>query len=304
VTHHAEAARSFVTVIATSLLFFVAALAVLKLIEFGLDFRFDFEGVIQYLVDEYEAAASAVAALFEPHIRSLLTTIGDWFGWNLTLQPHWKHVFVLLGVYFFRDSRMFRKLRYYDVAIVSFVWGAIVAFFASVVAGSIAVERGDMHANFLIGATPVVAFFAYILGPTLASALSRREQSAAYLGGQVEPFWSYLSRRVWRNLIVVSVGLAILAFFLLVPGVANSLPVIGELRSPGLVLLAVLIILLAGYWLGRGYKQASRQARDKGAPFSRTFFNSGNVNLSIAMLSPFVGSAAIVLFDRLLKLAI
>lgn len=295
-------AASGIFTVVTALIFFAGALSIVKLIEFGFDLKFDFEQVIQYLVDEYKSYASAVAAYFEPYIKTLLLNLRVWFGWDVQLYPHWKHVFVLLGIYFFRDSRMFLKLRYYDVAMFSFVWGALVAFVASVIAGVFELKRGDMWGNFVIAATPVLGFFFYVVGATLANAWWRREDSAAYLGGQVEEFWPYLGRRVRRNLIVVSFGIVFLAVCLLLPGVSDLLPAIREMKSPGLILLAVLIVALAAYWLWRGFNQANRQVRDKGVAFATAFFSSGNVNLSIAMLAPFASTVLIILFDQFLKL--
>jgi hypothetical protein len=226
----------------------------------------------------------------------------EWFGLDLHVHPHWKHVFVLLGVYFFRDSRMFRRLGYYDVAAVSLMWGAIVAFATGVVVGLIPLARGDMWSNFLIGATPVAGFFVYILGPTFASALWRREDSARYLGGRVEPFWSYIWRRAKRNFLVLGVGVVFLGLCLLVPAVGDVVPAIREVRGPGLVLLAVLILLLAAYWLWRGLGQARRQARETGVSLRTALSNSGNVNLSMAMLAPFAASVLLVALNELLKL--
>ena len=164
------------------------------------------------------------------------------------------------------------------------------------------VEKTLIEGNFVIAATPVLGFFFYVVGATLANAWWRREDSAAYLGGQVEEFWPYLGRRVRRNLIVVSFGIVFLAVCLLLPGVSDLLPAIREMKSPGLILLAVLIVALAAYWLWRGFNQANWQVRDKGVAFATAFFSSGNVNLSIAMLAPFASTVLIILFDRFLKL--
>lgn len=284
---------------ATIILFLAGGLSILKLIEFGLDLNLDFEEVIRRIVEDYDAILSLVLT---PLVNGLLALLRDWFSLDLHVYPHWKHVFVLLGIYFFRDSRMFRKLGYYDVAAVSLVWGAIVAFATSVVVGLIPLERGDMWSNFLIGATPVAGFFLYILGPTFASAFWRREESAHYLGGRVEPFWSYIWRRAKRNFIVLGVGVVFLGLCLFIPAVGDKLPAIGEVRSPGLVLLAVLVLMLSSYWLWRGFGQARRQSRDKGVPLRTALSNSGNVNLSIAMLAPFAASIVLVALNELLKL--
>jgi hypothetical protein len=155
----------------------------------------------------------------------------------------------------------------------------------------------------LIGAMPVAGFFVYILGPTFASALWRREDSARYLGGQAEPFWSYIWRRAKRNFLVLSVGVVFLGLCLVVPPIGDMLPAIRDVRSPGLVLLAVLILVLAAYWLWRGLGQAQRQARETGVPLRTALSNSGNVNLSMAMLAPFAASILLVALNELLKLA-
>jgi hypothetical protein len=286
--------------LATIILFLAGGLSILKLIEFGLDLNLDFEEVIRRIVEDYDAL---LALVLTPIVNAVLALLREWFDIDLHVHPHWKHVFVLLGIYFFRDSRMFRKLGYYDVAAVSLVWGALVAFATSVIVGLIPLERGDMWSNFLIGAMPVAGFFVYILGPTFASALWRREDSARYLGGHAEPFWSYIWRRAKRNFLVLSVGVVFLGLCLVVPPIGDMLPAIRDVRSPGLVLLAVLILVLAAYWLWRGLGQAHQQARKTGVPLRTALSNSGNVNLSMAMLAPFAASILLVALNELLKLA-
>lgn len=54
---------------------------------------------IQSVMDAYTQTLEVLGAVAEPWIHPFLTWIGGLFGWDLTLHPHWRPIFVLMMVY-------------------------------------------------------------------------------------------------------------------------------------------------------------------------------------------------------------
>jgi hypothetical protein len=63
-------------------------------------FNYGFSPTLQLMLDAYENTTRFFLGWTEPYIRGLITGLRNFVGWDLTLYPHWKHIFLLMMLYF------------------------------------------------------------------------------------------------------------------------------------------------------------------------------------------------------------
>lgn len=278
---------------------FFAALSLVRLIEYASNLSFDFKGILPDIAAAWDDLLSRLEAKLTPLIGPIYKQLYNWFGWQLILQPHWKYICALLGSYFVGDITTAFLRRHFDVVLVSAVAGALSATTAGVVAGSIPLSHHNPWDNLVIVAAPALAFFFYIFSATLANAWWHRREFAEYAGHPVEPFWRFLWTRSARNFRNTILALTVSACFLWIEPLADT-PLLRDADSPGLVLLAILFLILSGYWLWRGGQQARKRVL-AGKPAWDAIMESGNIQMSIAMILPFLWTVVLwIAFDLLL----
>lgn len=201
--------------------------------------------VLVGLLDVYEAELTRIAVVFEPAISWLLWVLRSVFSWELTLYPHWKHVFVLLNVYFAaRYTSAFRAGN----------WGAAWLMVLSGVAFGALASVGA-------GTTPLTGDTAQI--QTNIAAMTLYPALGILVFDFVEIIWTSLVRvgveganpaAAFRKLlgrIGVRFGAAVAIAGLAI--ILSLLPVgFDGLPSPGLSLLLAITLLMGFYWLYQG----------------------------------------------------
>jgi hypothetical protein len=68
-------------------------------------FHFELGPILLAALEKYEKLVNFLLGWADPYISIALKKIAEWFGWHLHLHPHWRHVFVLIGLYCFRGAR-------------------------------------------------------------------------------------------------------------------------------------------------------------------------------------------------------
>lgn len=270
----------------------MGTLSVVMLIKHG--FEVSFVSALLIVLDYYEGGMRLLFVWVEPYIGALLRILSTWIGLEMQLFSHWKHVFVLLGVYFVRDVSETYAVDRRGSAIFLAVLGIVFGLLASIGSGTIALSQGDRLASFLIVAIPVFGVTGYDLGKLLWYATWLREWTAERYDEPLQDWWPYLRDRLHFVARLLAVGLAVAWFGLDVGFVQQS-------RNPGLVLLLALVMLLTIYWLVIGAIRA-KDVRIDDDTWLQAFQRTGAALLGIAMLRVLIFSALFLLTNAGLKL--
>ena len=236
------------------------------------------------VLENYERATIFLFGWAEPIVKPLLSAIGGWIHVDLVLYPHWKHVFVLLGVYFFRDVTETFSVGRPGSGVFLLAIGIAIDAASSLGAGTTPLDPRDWLANFLISAIPVLGVTLYDFGKLLWYATFLRAWTAERYNEPLQTWWPYFSDRAHYVARVLAIGLAAALF-------GQYLPLVQASANPGLTTLAVLIASLAIYWLVLGAIRAN-QARQHGETWDQAFEKNGATLLGAAMLRIMIGATA------------
>ncbi len=267
---------------------FVAGLSILALI--NTIYVDGFSETLQHLIGVYEAAVGQFFAYIR--LTQLVTIVSEllrsMFDVDLDLQPHWKHVFVLLGFYFFREILLNLSESRFKTAIYNLVVGLPCATIFSAAAGSIRPTPAHTMDDFLIGSLPIFAALIYhILGllwdatADLKFYENRNQNEAPPTPYQI--FSTGLCRSTSRNL----AGITIVLIGIHVPPF-NGLPI------PGLGVLVLIVLLFGIYWLIDGAFDAKRFRADD-EPAFEAYLRSSHTRLGANIFGSFTLAAITVI---------
>jgi len=253
----------------------LGALSMLRLFELG--FPSGFGSVLGLLLEYYERLLGWLVRPVEPFIKAWLAQLHDYIGWPEALYAHWKHVFVLLGLYFFREVWI-RRVYGLDFVISNFLLGLFVALTSAVLAGTIPLTNADQMAQFLFALVFILGAAVYGVIGFVWDATFLRHRWAQVRNRSVPTWWSYfrwgLSRILSRSL----VGLVLV-------WAALQIPLVRQMPSPGVAVSLVLIIAFAVYWLCDGLID-SKNMRREDESWRAAYWRSLHTQLGLAILGP------------------
>lgn len=262
---------------------------------FRIGFGLGLVAAIEHIYLYYEHLLSVLVGWTEPWIRSQLADLGRFLKVSLHLDSHWKHISVLLSIYFFREVGLGFRLYGAGYAIFNGLVGLLIAVAFGVATGAVPNIPSSALAQFLIGALPVLGAAAYGIVTFAWDATYIRESQARTRHMPVPTWWGHyrwgLTRVANR-----SVGGLILLWGLL------RIPAIQRLPEPGLAAFALLVLALACYWLVDGAFEAEK-IRLPGEDWGEAYMRAGFTQLGMAMIGSFfwvllalVASAGLVAF--------
>ncbi len=138
----------------------LGAFSMLRLIELG--FTSGFGALLGMLLEYYDKLLGWLLWPIEPFIKARLAELHQYIGWPDVLYAHWKHVFVLLGLYMFREANIGRVYGLGHV-ILTFLLGLITALIFGVLAGTVPLTKADQTAQFLFAAVLILGAAVYAL---------------------------------------------------------------------------------------------------------------------------------------------
>jgi hypothetical protein len=239
--------------VSTTLGVVLGALSVVKLVQHGL--HYGLGPTLQIVVDYYEHFTRVMLGWAEPYIREQLVSLSGLLSWTPHLHPHWKHIFVLMGLYFFRAAGNAFRAGYRGTALFRTLWGLAIAAVASVGAGTVPIAQDDIWANALVAAVPIVGVTVHDIGYAAWSATTYRRKRAGLFSIPIPTWWSYFVTGMLYAMGRGVIGLAVL-------WIGLQMPTIQRLPSPGLTMLGVLIVGLGGYWLSLAGFQVTKIRRE------------------------------------------
>lgn len=204
-----------------------------------------FSTALKSLVETYDRLLGEIV------VRAQLDHVAFWiagllrgvFDIDLPLQGYWKHVFTLIGLYFFRQVALNFKARIPGTAVFNLLTGIAVALAAAVWTGLIDVTSPDVMDAFLIVAIPLYAAELHHLVGVAWDATVLRKYQAERRGQATPPsWWGHFRMGLNRGVSRTFWGLTIALVLVHVPAVC-------ALDNPGLAALVLLVFLFGIYWL-------------------------------------------------------
>lgn len=235
----------------------LGAMSVLALMRHGFDYGFG--PTFTLLLAYYDNLIHALIGWWaEPIVLALLGDLSAYFGLDLHLHQHWKHVLVLMGFYVSRQATSIRSMervlawggRLQGSSLFYQSWGLATALVTSVTVGSISPSTGRFEEYLLFTGAAIAGVAVFDLGGAVWNTQFYRKRVASMTEAQPNSWWRefeghlfYIGRRS-------AVGVALALVLLLIPEVKT-------LQSPALAACALLTLALALEWLWLGLRRAA-----------------------------------------------
>jgi len=231
------------------------------------------------MLDWYDKFVGALLGWADPWIKIIVVWIAGWLNWNIVLYPHWRHIFVLLGLYCFRGA----WADYADgnpiTAAFRLFLGFIVVVTTSITVGVVPLTQGDLITNFLIAAVPILGIFFNDVILRLWRATFTRVNEARRIKKQTPTWWGYFGKVFFLILGRTIVSLAVVYFGL-------QIPIIQRIPSPGLAMLALLIVSHALHQLVLGARE-TKLIQSDGETWRHAFHRSRGTIIGFGILGVF-----------------
>lgn len=269
----------------------LGALSIFTILKEGFDYRVSetFARISEY----YDRLVTTLIGWASPYLEGISTGLGEVFSAQptLTLYPHWKHIFILLGIYFFRNAANNTQHERLASRVFKQALSGLFALVFSAATGLISLDAQDMSAQFQIAAIPILGAWLYdiVYLAWHATFLRKAYANEFNFQEQKEQSWTAFFVTRSRNASIRYVIGLLLAVGLL------QIPQVQALPGAGLFVLAVLVILLGFYWMGRGMSIRRRMILEGRAP--ETLPALPSINLSSEMLGVFAYLLIILLIN-------
>ena len=190
------------TVVWTVLGIILSSLSIFLLIHQGIEFSLSRPFLV--ITAYYEAFIQVVLKPFEPYVLYAATYISEVLRINIEVQPHWRHAFIVMVVYFLVDFRTYVIRRYFATSVVTFSVALVLATVASVGSGHFDLNDPGMRSVIL----PIAAFFLYevMKAPWSATFIRRPDTSWLYTFGYYTVLYGLLNMLIG---VVVVGGIAL-----------------------------------------------------------------------------------------------
>ncbi len=249
--------------------------------------------LLTLLVEEYEKWLNYILGWAAPFIEALTR----WLGWNITLHAHWRHIFVLLGLYFFAGASVEReeqRIGRQSAWIFRLSTGLIIAISTSILLGTVPVTSSDIWPNLML---TLIAFCA-VATNDLSLRAYRAWRMLPYetmqrLKGQPTSRWHYFRNAAIPITLrtIVGVVFAYLAIHLLRQTIA-----------PGILALISFVLYLALNQIYLGIREVDL-LRDGNESWRSAAGRSRGILIGLNMLWVFVVALAILLLSIARELA-
>jgi hypothetical protein len=233
------------------------------------------------ILNSYQRLVDLTLRLAEPGIEAMLRFARQFISIDLPAEGPWKHVFVLMTLYLVRRALHSFRVGHPATGVFRFVWGLVCALASAIATGTVPSASGAFWPNFLIAGFPVLGLTIYDLLDGIWAATILRGPIASEEGRAAESWAIYSGDRIYHALERALGGFALLLIGL-------QLPTVLQFRNPGLVMLGVLIIALALWWLVIGAIVASRVRNNE--PWLKVFFRTSQARVGLAVLYTCVGA--------------
>lgn len=261
------------------LTYVVGALSMIALFKHG--FEVSFVSALQIVLDFHESLMGWLFGWAEPFIRATVARV----GWDLQLYPQWKHVFLLMWLYFGTHARMAWNQGHKDSAAINATFGGLIAF-AVAVFGGVTPVTGPIT-SMLMPLSAVGGVVLYGLGNSAKAAVFYRNE---------DELWLHAFREFSRH----SLRFAVFGGIIIAVGaLAGSQMDNDKLPTLGLFVLFALYVSLAIYRIILGPRWGRHKPDKRGTWWQR---RSGEAKIGFYMLFLICGMVLFVLSSAGLRL--
>ena len=262
----------------------LGAMSVLSLSVVSLDLGMS--ALISEVYGFYNQFVSILLGWAEPHIYVVLNAVGAWAGVDLDLDASWRHVLVILMIYFSADARASASMGRAGFAIFSLIWALLIGVLGAVATGTRPVEGTALDVWAV--ALPIMTVVIFEFGRTLLSAAFRLPTPSARSGTTRPEIFKYLILRF-----PIAIGII---------GVVNVASVIalfnqGEVAfgNANLAALGSFLVSLILYFLVRAGFAAMRPA--DGRSRLLRLRQSGSFEVAMLMASTLAGGVVLIVMN-------
>lgn len=262
--------------------FMLGGLSVIALIQESLNFGLS--SVLTDVICEYEKLISALLAWVLPIAELIVELIQAVYEVELRLINDWKHVFVIFGIYIYRNAVVSFSMGAISTGVFRICWGTLVCLSLSLFIGLLPELKSAALQRFLVAASFPSALLCYRVGYQVwaVNFLVHRFPEMFRVDSATVSKWSQLLELVRRDVVMFWVSVVLILIVLSM--IPNAEP-----RVSGLLIGLGYVFLLAVYFLYDGYSRAVR-ATGKDVEFEACFKRQGATKLGFSMLYVFIYS--------------
>lgn len=252
-----------------------------------------FTDVLALIVETYDSILTRLISPFQPAIDWIVRNLS--YLWSIEFRLHgiWKHIFVLLTIYFFSRAGGAFSMRQYGTAIFRLVWGIFVALIFSILASLKSEQVVNFSQEFRIAFSAIGCIAIYELGINIWFATFFRQFQAVLYKRSVRSWTSefvHLSKEDSLRILFGAVLVTVMLF----------LPWPSYVTRPELMVLAIVVFLYGAFWLFWGWRQTGfERSIKKRLEIAKT---NGDVIVGTAMVRSFLYAFIAVLIDTAAKL--
>lgn len=259
--------------------------SVLALFKYAVDHSYSI--ALEMLIQRYESILSTILFPITPIAQLIAEFFGTLFNIDVQLKPHWRHVFVLMGVYFLSRVKGSFDAKLYTTAYFRMILGLTIAFIASVAAGSPVVFREGYLNHAFIPISAIIGMLFYEVGLNIWYASFFRKMQAKLHARAI---------RTWVGeffaLSVSDIQRAVIAAVIIFAGL--FLPAIQTLPLPGLLLLGFLMFFYGCFWMFWAWVQTHSNKKNGE---SIDYWSNSDAIVGRSMVSIFGWAASVILLD-------
>ena len=252
-----------------------------------------FSDVLTLFVETYDALLTKLLSPFKPALDQFVEKLSQFWGYDVALQDYWKHIFILLMIYFMSRAAGAYSMQRYGTATFRLFWGILVAFAFSVLASIEAENFVPVSQDFRIAFSAIACIAVYEIGINIWFATFFREHQAKVHHRATRNWASEFYNLSKEDGLRLLSGTALTTVMLLLPWPEVVL-------RPEIVVLAVLAFLHGCFWIVWGWRQTRFEPRLSGRLESAK--RNSDIIVGIAMIRSFVYAFIAVVLDAAARL--
>lgn len=239
---------------------------------------------LQRVLDYYNNLKKAILWPLESLLHDFLGYISKFFQFQITLLPQWSDVFVLLFLYFGARVRAYWDAGFRKRALFRFFWGLVIAISTAVIGGILPLT--GLVSSAALTVVTLLGITIFEIGDCACSATFSRKAGLTWR----EDFKRYAA----FGFPPIIIGVAVLLSGVLVTGIYFP----NQRHLLGVILLFILIVIFAFYWLLRGWQFAGDSSlREIGESQWDKFKRSSNTRIGTVMLGTIAGTLIFLLLN-------
>lgn len=240
--------------------------------------------VLKRVLDYYVAVKAFVFSPLTPMLVSLVNYFSNLFGVNFELSPHWSDVFVLLLLYFGARARAYWDAGLRARSVFRNIYGVLISFLTGAISGVVPIT--SVTSSVLMVSIALFGIMAFELADCSWSATFSRKPGLAW-AQDFKRYAAFSFPPLYINAALLLVG-ALIAHYVF--------PTNGQ--NVGLVLLLIFALVLACYWLIRGWLSAGEADSPLvGKSRWQKFQKSSNTRIGVLMLVSIFGALIFILLN-------